>query len=99
VDSQTKQPLRVNAPQSNLQNPIAVYSTSPTDSDATKKQEAASRLLKSSIQHGLLKMLQLRTVASDPTRTVPQAHGNAEEEFKKIEEGILQAVDDYLLIL
>ena len=44
-------------------------------------------------------MLQLRTVASDPTRTVPQAHGNAEEEFKKIEEGILQAVDDYLLIV
>lgn len=94
---QTEQPVRVRAPPSRSQKHILPAPTPTTEANATKKKEAASRLLKSSIQHGLLKMQQLRK--ADINCTVPQAHDNAEEEFKKIEEEILQAVDDYLLIV
>ena len=70
-----------------------------TDSNISKKKQAAARLLKSSIRHALLNMQQPRKADYDPTADDPQAHGDNGEELKKLEDELLQAVDDCLMLV
>ncbi|PVH73870.1 hypothetical protein DL98DRAFT_606118 [Cadophora sp. DSE1049] len=99
VNSKESPSAPTNSIESRNQQPATPLLATATSSDVSEKKEAASRLLKSSIQHSLLKMQQPRNADLDSTRTGLQAQGDNAEDLKKIKDEILQAVDACFLLV